>query len=98
MSERINLVLEDGIGELMTDLAGGERRRGQWLSDLVRAMSETKIKAQQGGDLDTLRYSVVGLAAEAKITEGRLTRLEKQVAAFIAMQWACVIEEIDYRL
>lgn len=84
MSERINLVLDDGIGAIMTDMAGGERRRGQWLSDLVRAMHEQGIKAQQGGDLETLRYSVTGMTGQIKILEGRLVNLERQLAAHIA--------------
>ncbi len=84
MSDRLNLVVDDGVGEIMTEMAGGERRRGQWLSDLVRAMHEQGIKAQQGGDLETLRYSVTGMTGQIKILEGRLVNMEKQLAALIA--------------
>lgn len=84
MSDRLNLVVDDGIGEIMTEMAGGERRRGQWLSELVRAMYEQGIKAQAGGDLEALRYSVTGMTGQIKILEGRLVNMEKQVAALIA--------------
>lgn len=84
MSDRLNLVVDDRIGDIMTEMAGGERRRGQWLSDLVRAMHEQGIKAQQGGDLETLRYSVVGMTGQIKVLEGRMVNMEKQLAALIA--------------
>lgn len=84
MSERLNLMIDDGIGEIMTDMAGGERRRGQWLSDLVRAMHEQGVKAQQGGDLEALRYSVMGMSGQIKMIEGRLVNMERQFAAHLA--------------
>lgn len=86
MSDRLNLVVDDGIGEIMTEMAGGERRRGQWLSELVRAMHEQGIKAQAGGDFETLRYSVTGMTGQIKILEGRMVNMEKQVAALIAQR------------
>ncbi len=85
MSERLNLMIDEGIADIMTQMAGGERRRGQWLSDLVRAMHEQGIKAQQGGDLETLRYSVVGMTGQIKMIEGRLVNMERQFAAHLAL-------------
>ena len=80
MSERLNLTVEDGVGELMGELAGGERKRGQWLSDLVRAMHETESLAQSS-DVEQLRLSFAGLAGSHKQLEGRVMGLERKVAA-----------------
>ena len=38
MSERLNLIVDDGISAMMAELADGERKRGQWITSLVRAM------------------------------------------------------------
>ncbi|TXH50137.1 MAG: hypothetical protein E6Q97_21050 [Desulfurellales bacterium] len=84
MSERLNLMIDDGIGAIMTEMSGGERRRGQWLSELVRAMHEQEVKAQQGGDLETLRYAVIGMTGQIKMLDGRLGNVESQLAAIIA--------------
>ena len=45
MGERLNLAVDDGIGDLLTQLAGGERKRGQYLSDLVRGLAQTQRSA-----------------------------------------------------
>lgn len=82
MSERLNLIVDDGIGELMTVLAGGERRRGQWLSDLVRAVHENQANANVG-EAETLRLAFAGLAGAQRMVEGRVQRLEAQVAALL---------------
>lgn len=85
MSERLNLIVEDGIGDQLAALAGGERRRGQWLSDLVRAMIENREQAA-ASSLDELRLSFVGLLSEVKLQDVRIARLEGQLAALIAGQ------------
>lgn len=86
MSERINLLVEDGIGDKLTALAGGERKRGQWLSELVAAMHEQGAQAAAGSELDTLRFGFAGLVAQVKILEGRLQRVEQEIAAGNAAQ------------
>lgn len=83
MSERINLVLDDGIGEMMTQLAGGERKRGQWLSDLIKAMYEQQAQPA-ASDLDALRFGFSGLAGQVKAIDTRLARVEQQLVSMIA--------------
>lgn len=84
MSERLNMMLDDGVADLMSELAGGERKRGQWLSELVRAMHEESIKVKAGGDLETMRYAFTGMVGQVKMVEGRLLNVERQLAALIA--------------
>lgn len=85
MSERLNLIVDDGIGEQLAQLAGGERRRGQWLTDLVRAMIENREQAA-ASSLDELRLSFIGLLSEVKLQDARLARVEGQLAALMAGQ------------
>ncbi len=84
MTERLNLKVEEGIGKLMTQLAKGERRRGRWLSDLVRAMHEQESQALTS-NLETIKLGLAGLAGQNKQLEGRVVRVEQQVAAHIAI-------------
>ena len=80
MAERLNLSVDDGVGELLTDLAGGERRRGQWLSDLVRGQHSQLGKAG-GGDVETLRLTISGLMGQVRQNEGRVLTLEARLLA-----------------
>ena len=83
MTERINLSVESGVGDLMSDLAGGSRKRGQWLSDLVKAMHETQQQAQ-ASDVDQIKMALAGMIGQQKQVEGRVLQLERQVAALMA--------------
>ncbi len=82
MGERLNLAVDDGIGELLTQLAGGERKRGQYLSDLVRGLAQTQ--GSPGADVQTLLFAVRGVTGQVQGLEGRLSAVEAQLAAVIA--------------
>lgn len=84
MSDRLNLIVADGVGERMTALAGGERKRGEWLSQLVNAMYENQQQAAQASDIEQLRFAFAGMVGQVKIMEGRLLQVEQTVAALIA--------------
>lgn len=91
MAERLNLAVEEGIGDLLTELAGGERKRGQYLSDLVRGMrNQTEVAA--GSDFEALRLSHAGLVGQVRQNEGRLLILETRVQA-IEQQLAAIIAD-----
>lgn len=78
MSERIGLVVDDDVPEMLTALAGGERRRGQWVSDLVRAMHENQEKVT-ASNIDELRLTVAGLIGEVKMLNARVTGIETEI-------------------
>lgn len=82
MAERLNLAVDEGIGELLTHLAGGERRRGAYLSDVVRGLAQTQ--QTPGADVQTLTFAVRGMGGQVAGMEARLSRLETTVAAMIA--------------
>lgn len=78
--ERLNLAVENGVGEMLTELAGGERRRGQWLSDLVQAMHAQQQTAI-GNDLETVKLAMAGLAGQQKLIDARLLKVEQSLLA-----------------
>ena len=82
MGERLNLAVDDGVGELLTRLAGGERKRGGYLSDLIRGLSSTT--AMPGPDVQTMLFAVRGMAGQVASVDARLVAVEQQVAALIA--------------
>ena len=63
--------------------AGGERKRGQWLSTLVRAMHEAEQTAQ-ASDVEQLKFALAGMIGQQKQLEGRMLQMERQVAALIS--------------
>lgn len=78
MSDRLNLMVDEGVGDMLTALAGGERKRGEYLSSLVRGLYETQ--AQAGLPLETLQYAVNGHSGQLLSLHGRVTILENQMA------------------
>ena len=84
MSERINLVVDEGVSDLLSELAGGDRKRGQWLSELIQGMAirEAPVAA---GDFEALRLSHHGVCAQLRMLEARLLHAERQLAAVMAV-------------
>lgn len=85
MGERLTIVLDDGMSELLLKLAGSSRKQGEYLSGLIRAAYEGS-KSIGGDDLDreALRLQVMGLTGQVKMLEGRLLIVERELAAMIA--------------
>lgn len=82
MGERLNLAVDDGIGDLLTRLAGGERKRGAFLSDVIRGLAQTH--GTPGADVQTLLFAVRGVTGQVQGIDGRLSVVETQLAAVIA--------------
>ena len=76
--ERLNLTLEDGTKEKLARLAGGERRIGGYLSDLVAAMDE-RGNTSTPVDYEQLSYALNGLIGTVKMIEGRLLQVENRL-------------------
>ena len=83
MSERITLVVDDGIGEKLAALAGGERKRGRWISETVRASYDNQA-VTESSDVNTLRLAFAGLAGEVASLRGRVDKVEATTAVMIA--------------
>lgn len=83
MVERLNLTVDDGIGDMLTELAEGERKRGQWLSNLVRSMYDQRRQLAVS-DIEQVKMGFTGLVGTTRMLESRVTQLEHQVATLIA--------------
>jgi hypothetical protein len=81
---RINLVVGADIPDKLTALAGGERKRGDYLTGLIRAVYAGEREATAGADLEHMRLTLTGLAAKQMSTESRLLTVERELAAMIA--------------
>lgn len=77
MSIRLNLLVDDDIPDMLTALAGSERKRGQKVSELVRAVYESREKALAGGELARIENELAGVAGKLKEHESRLLQLER---------------------
>lgn len=84
MAARLNLTVEDDIPAKLSELAGGERKRGEFITRLVRQLYEESRTGQTGADLEGLRLQVLGLAGQVRSLEGRIIKLERTLAAMIA--------------
>lgn len=80
--ERLNLSVDEGIGDLLSRVAGGERKRGDYLSNLLRSIDEGADVT--GLDVESLRLMVQGLGGRLKSLEGELMRVQSQLATLIA--------------
>lgn len=91
MSERrLNLAVDEDIPDLLTALAGGERRRGRYLSDVIRGLAQTQ--QTPGADVQTLTFAVRGMGGGVAGLENRVTILENQMAQ-VNSQLATLIAE-----
>lgn len=78
MSERLNLLVDDGIGAMLTELAEGERKRGQWISTIVRSVYEQRQQIAVS-DLEQMKVSFTGLIGTTRALENRVSGLERRI-------------------
>ena len=79
---RLHLSGVDGTSAKLTALAGGERRRGAYLSKLVARIYEAR--GSETVTLERLQAQIDGMLAQSKQSKARLADLERQVAALMA--------------
>ena len=98
MGVRLNLNVDDDIPEMLTALAGGERKRGDKVSEIVRDLYLIRNRAPGGSQNDRIEHELAGIAgrlteldrrqagAEGKLhtVEDRLHTVERELAAVIA--------------
>lgn len=75
MSIKLTLVVDDDVPDLLTTLAEGERKRGQWLTNTVRGLSSQT--QYQGDDLHIMRMLIGSLAGQVKHQDARISQLER---------------------
>lgn len=70
MSKRMTVVLDDEAYELLSEMAGGERKKGELLADLIREAAERR-KAPTRAEFAEIRQTVQDLAARLQRLEGK---------------------------
>lgn len=87
MGERLTVVLDDGVSEMLVSLAGSSRRQGEYLSKLIRAAWENEIAGSAAEvEREGLRFHLHGLSGQMKALEGRVMQVERELAALIAQR------------
>ena len=83
---RVNLMLDTDVIDWLDSLAGGERKRGQYISQLIRNAWAARQAAPdvRTMNLDALRLMVQGLAGRVIAVEGETANLRAQLASVIA--------------
>ncbi len=76
---RVNLTLERDVNEMLTDFAGGERKRSDYLNSLIRNIAESQGADVTGMDVESLRLMVQGMGGRLKSVEGELMSLRARV-------------------
>ena len=69
---RLYLNIDDNVSEMLTKLAGGERRRGEYLTSLIRLVGE-----EPKLDLLAMRLVVRGLIQEMEEMRRRIDTIER---------------------
>ena len=83
---RINLVVGADIPDKLTALAGGERKRGDYITGLIRSVYAGELEVTAGADLEQLRLTLTGLAAKQMGIDSRLHTVERELSAMIAQR------------
>lgn len=88
MARRLNVMIDDDAAALLIRLAGGERKQGAYLSQLIRA---TAASAEQGGQeapasappadpTEPIRMGAYEVGAQLNILTNRLMELAESPA------------------
>ena len=84
MGVRLNLNVDDDIPAMLTELAGGERKRGEKVSEIVRDLYQSRNRAPGGSQTDRIENELAGVAGKMRELEVRLAKAERELAALMA--------------
>ena len=76
---RLNLLVEDEIPAMLTELAGGERKRGEKVSELVRSLYAARSRQPAASQADRIEHELAGVAGRIRELDGRVTALERML-------------------
>jgi len=86
--QRCNLTLDSDVLTALDEMAGSERKRGLWISNMIRTTSAAQRSNAdvRTMDVEGLRLTVLGLAGRLQAVEGELLRNQAQLAALISLK------------
>lgn len=79
MSERLTVMLEDGVSEMLQALAGSSRKQGEYLSRVIKSLYAGQAEIHEGGELEMLRLTLAQVSAKLAAHDGRLQIIEQQL-------------------
>ena len=79
MSERLTVVLEDGVPEMLVKLAGGPRRQGEYLTRVIKSLYAGEMAIHEGAEVEQIRLALAGMAGKVKEIDGRLLMVERAI-------------------
>ncbi len=81
---RMNLNVDEDVPAMLAEIAGSQRRMGEYLSNLIRSIHAGQKVAGEPGDLEMVVNATRHLSAKMKELDARQTQIEQQIAAMIA--------------
>ena len=83
---RLNLFLDEDAAQALEEMAGGERKRSEYLNNLLRTTYAARKASSdiRTMDVEALRLTVIGLAGRVQAVEGEMLHIQSQLAAMIA--------------
>jgi hypothetical protein len=73
---RMSLHVDPDIPDMLTELAGGKWKMGQYLSDLIRQVHTSQVEVGQPGEVEALSNAVRHLSLKVKEHDARIAQLE----------------------
>ena len=77
---RLTVSVDEDVKEMLLELAEGERKQGEYLTDLIRNAYDNRQMGISHLDMEMMRLTIEGLASRIRQQEGRLLALERQMA------------------
>lgn len=79
---RVNLMIDADVTDMLDSLAGGERKRGAYISDLIRVAYAGRVANEdlRTMDIEALRLMVMGMAGQLQALRGDVLALQAKGA------------------
>lgn len=78
MNKRITISMDEDAAERLLELAGSQRKQGDYIAKVVNSMYENRQAGGMNLATEDLRLKMLGLAAELSEMRGRVTLLEQR--------------------
>lgn len=75
----MTITVPSDIPALFAEIAGGERKKGEWLTSTLRSIKSGQ-SVPGANDIDTLQLQIVGLLAKVNALETKVNGLQAQSA------------------
>jgi hypothetical protein len=75
---RMNIHVEEDVPAMLAELAGSNKKMGQYLSSLIRQVHASQIEVGQPGEVEALSNAVRHLSLKVKEHDARIAQLERQ--------------------